>query len=503
MSQSSGPMRAVERLPRWVSANCHLMLSSRSIESTSLASALAGSKKLPVSLSSVLRSRFLGFFGHARLSVLVLLTLLASAFTGGCGAGRSSVLRSANAKEGEQIVLTRRPRAVVVELNEAAFDAAMFRLAADVHARPRSFGGLLAYTAWQPQGGVERELTDGFRLWCGWKQSKAAKSGCESILEGGGHWLELEPREAMALSIAMSSVWDGAIEAVKGMVDPVAFQALVYTSLATCMTLLLIPEPITKALTLAITVGLCTYLGWSTVWGILQGWKWLRAEASAARTFEELSAAGERFGKLLGANTARVMVMVTTMALGSTAGMAIKTVGPNFAARGQAMQLATVEGLAPALAFPAASVLAVEETITISMALASNDVMAAQATPESGSRTNLEDQSNEAGDHIVIGLRNYGLEKTAAQVGGRTLLSDPNWKSSLLNAISDPRTKFSVSVDGLAGPSTAERVLRAVQQGIKPGATPTNWELAQLYQAGRLKDVTFLEQGAPIPNPFQ
>jgi len=48
----------------------------------------------------------------------------------------------------------------------------------------------------------------------------------------------------------------------------VALQAMVYTSLATCMALLLVPEPITKALMVAITVGLCIYLGWSTVWVI-------------------------------------------------------------------------------------------------------------------------------------------------------------------------------------------------------------------------------------------
>lgn len=85
-------------------------------------------------------------------------------------------------------------------------------------------------------------------------------------------------------------------------------------------------------------------------------------------------------------------------------------------------------------------------------------------------------QISAAGDHIVLGLRNYGLESTAAKVGGRTLLSDPNWKRSLAKAIADPSTRFSVSVDGLAGASAAEKVLRAAEQGIRPGATPTNWE---------------------------
>jgi len=187
----------------------------------------------------------------------------------------------------------------------------------------------------------------------------------------------------MALSIAMSSVWDGAAEVVKGMVDPVAFQAMVYTSLATCMALLLVPEPITKALMVAITVGVCTYLGWSTVWGILQGWRWLQAEAGAARTFGELSAAGERFGKLLGANTTRVMVMVAAMALGSTAGMAVGGPGAGLPAWGQAAQLAAAEGLAPALAVPVASVMAVGETLTAGMAVGSNVVMAANPAKSS------------------------------------------------------------------------------------------------------------------------
>lgn len=36
----------------------------------------------------------------------------------------------------------------------------------------------------------------------------------------------------------------------------------------------------------------------------------------------------------------------------------------------------------------------------------------------------------QAGDHIVLGLANQGLEETAAQVGGRTLLNDPQWMST-------------------------------------------------------------------------
>jgi hypothetical protein len=88
-------------------------------------------------------------------------------------------------------------------------------------------------------------------------------------------------------------------------------------------------------------------------------------------------------------------------------------------------------------------------------------------------------------------------------VGGRTLLSDPSWKSTLLGAVANPSTKFTVSLEGMAGSSTYSKVMGAAQQGIGPRATATNWEMAQLYQGGRLKDVTFMEGNKVVPNPFQ
>ena len=111
----------------------------------------------------------------------------------------------------------------------------------------------------------------------------------------------------------------------------------------------------------------------------------------------------------------------------------------------------------------------------------------------------------EAVDHIVLGLEKHGLEETAANVGGRTLMNDSNWRSTLQAAIANPNSRFTVSLDGLGCSTPYSQVMSAVQQGIKPGASPTNWELAQLYQAGRLKDVTFVtDRGAQVvENPFK
>jgi RHS repeat-associated protein len=107
-----------------------------------------------------------------------------------------------------------------------------------------------------------------------------------------------------------------------------------------------------------------------------------------------------------------------------------------------------------------------------------------------------------AGDHIVLGLKNFGLEDTAAKVGGRTLLKDPDWQASVQKAIGDPSTKFTVSVDGMSGSSTYSQVIGAAQRGASGVGGYTDWEMAQLFGGGRLPDVTFVRGGTAIPNPF-
>jgi hypothetical protein len=107
-----------------------------------------------------------------------------------------------------------------------------------------------------------------------------------------------------------------------------------------------------------------------------------------------------------------------------------------------------------------------------------------------------------AARHIALGLRANGLQGTADRLGAQTLLSDPNWRSTLQGAIGDPNTRFTVALDGLTGSSPYAQVMNAVQQGASANASPTNWELAQLYQAGLLGAVNFVNGGASVPNPF-
>jgi hypothetical protein len=107
-----------------------------------------------------------------------------------------------------------------------------------------------------------------------------------------------------------------------------------------------------------------------------------------------------------------------------------------------------------------------------------------------------------AGRHIALGLDRFGIQGTADRLGAETLLKDQNWRETLSGAIADPSSRFTVSLDGLTGSSPYSQVMTAVQQGISPNASPTNWELAQLYQAGLLPSVNFVSGGANLPNPF-
>jgi len=107
----------------------------------------------------------------------------------------------------------------------------------------------------------------------------------------------------------------------------------------------------------------------------------------------------------------------------------------------------------------------------------------------------------EDADHIVLGLRAYGTQDLADQIGGRTLLDDPEWQDSLRSGIADSGTRFSVNLDGLSGDSPYSKVMNGVQGGLR-GEGATNWELLQLYQSGRLGGADLYSGGGAVENPF-
>ena len=105
-------------------------------------------------------------------------------------------------------------------------------------------------------------------------------------------------------------------------------------------------------------------------------------------------------------------------------------------------------------------------------------------------------------DHVVLG-KSIGLEEQAAKLGGRHLMGSADWQAEVLKAIANPNTKISVVLDGLEGTGTTySRIISAVQRSASGAGSALDWELAQLYQSGRLSTTSLIERGNGIYNPF-
>ncbi|WPB77397.1 hypothetical protein KYC5002_51505 [Archangium violaceum] len=290
---------------------------------------------------------------HA-LVALLLVPLL------GCGTA-SRVVRL-DTGESEVLVLTPRRGESPVQLRTGEFEAALAELARDVRPAPHPLQHarrLMADFAWHEEvyltwtgrrleldseGEAARrvaqeclELTHAYGRWC---ERQGRARDCLSLLKEGP-LLDADGRYALAMEFALGSVWRETADAFKDMASPEAVRATLVSVMAMYMMLWSMPEPVSKGLAASLTAGLIAYLGVDTVWGLIQGWRLLVAQADRATTFAELREAGERFGRVMGKNSARVFLLLTTVALGNTVGLAVK--GPGLPGAAQAAVLAETQ----------------------------------------------------------------------------------------------------------------------------------------------------------------
>ncbi|QRK09376.1 HNH endonuclease [Archangium violaceum] len=207
------------------------------------------------------------------------------------------------------------PRRAPVEVTEALFEATLARLVVglELPTPPRQ---RLTLISWG-RSGQEDERAAMTRSYHGWCDRRGTPGDCLSLL-GNGRSLGPEARRTLALSISLGSVWEGAVGVWTDMVDPVALQSLVMSAMAGYLAMLVLPNPVTQTAAITFTCFMVAYLGLDTVWSLLEGWARLERETERARTFAEVREAGERFGRVMGAQAGRLLVMLATMALGST-----------------------------------------------------------------------------------------------------------------------------------------------------------------------------------------
>ncbi|WP_375755252.1 hypothetical protein [Corallococcus exercitus] len=152
-----------------------------------------------------------------------------------------------------------------------------------------------------------------------WCSRQEMPTECLSLLDDGFSFLDVSARRRLALSFAWDGVWDGVQGAVVEVVNPLMLRAMISTAMAAYMALLVMPEPITKLVAIALTTYVIAYVGLETFVQLVRGWERLSNEAERAVTFEELEDAGHRFGKVMGTSGARILILALTAALGGGA----------------------------------------------------------------------------------------------------------------------------------------------------------------------------------------
>ncbi|WNG16724.1 hypothetical protein [Cystobacter fuscus] len=176
------------------------------------------------------------------------------------------------------------------------------------------------------------------------------------------------------------------------MLDPTRMLAMISISITAYMALLMapVPEPITKGAALVFSAALWGYLGYE-FFDLLRAYAQLYEDAPRASTFAELREIGERFGRVIGPNSVRILVIVGTAAIGET--MALASKAPKLPGFTQASErVATRTGLGLMETATGAECLIVsvpEETIRVvlaphAVAMAARGVGAGNPAPSRG-----------------------------------------------------------------------------------------------------------------------
>jgi len=227
-------------------------------------------------------------------------------------------------------------RRVGPRVSPERFRAVMRELGVNVEMAAAPSTGQVVLASFSPAG--EPPPDPAIREYLRWCQSR---DRCIA-LPGGGRAFGPEARQAIALDFALHAVLPGIGEALQGLMDVRTLEAMVVATAVVYLALLAAPEPVSKWLAAKLTYVLLGYVGVSTLWGLEDGWREFSRDVDGARSFEAVRAAGERFGKRVGAQVARVLVMLVAWGLGGGLDAALPNVsslpGAGVASQGLALE---------------------------------------------------------------------------------------------------------------------------------------------------------------------
>jgi hypothetical protein len=227
-----------------------------------------------------------------------------------------------------------------VRVGDAEFQAALVTLVLDMPMRVASSasgrrgGGLAPGSGGSGAEAGQSDLVPSYGRYC---ERRGTPGDCLTLFDDSPH-LQADDKRNIALALAVGPALEGVGTEVRAMLDPTRVLATVSIAITTYMALLLAPEPVTKGVAAAFTVLMWGYLGWE-FFDLIRAYAQLSEDSARATTFAELREAGERFGRVIGPNSVRILVMVGTAAVGETAALVSKV--PKLPGFGQASR--TVE----------------------------------------------------------------------------------------------------------------------------------------------------------------
>jgi hypothetical protein len=377
---------------------------------------------------------------------------------------------------GTPLIHTPRRGQEPVRLREDEFQLAMTELARDVNPAPRPlrFARALMFESWQEEVYLEwtgerlvldspevprllpeqDALTLGYGRWCA---RKRRFRDCLSLLQDTPT-LDADGRYTLAMAIAVDVVWNEANASLGEMADPETVRATIVSAMAMYMMLWVLPEPLSKGLAATLTAGLIAYLGVDTVWGLIGGWRQMVGEVNRATTFEELRAAGERYGKVMGRHAARAFLLLAAAAIGNTAGLATK--GPGLPGYSQAAVLAETQGGFRLAVVGEVRSVAVSTEGLFTIVLAPGAVaMSAQSEGDGGRPARSLDEMLRPGGRLI------GSEGTSAQI--RILKGGVSEAQALFDQLSAGGTVITETTY----PGTLVRLQGGGTVGLRPVST--------------------------------
>ena len=241
----------------------------------------------------------------------------------------------------EQVHLSLPTRFGAVQVSDFEFDEAVTTLMLNLPLRvagshaPLSLHRRVAQVSLPLTGEAWRTpLARAYGNFC---ERKATPGDCLELFEDGPG-LDGEDKRDIALALSVNAALEARATELRGMVSTAQLWTTLSLSVLGYLALIAAPEPVSKGIAAALAVLMWGYLGWE-LFDLVRAYFQMWEQAAEASTFAELREAGERFGKVIGPNSMRVLLLLGSAAVGGTAALVSRAPAlPGFAKAASALE---------------------------------------------------------------------------------------------------------------------------------------------------------------------